>query len=233
VMEYSPFKTISYEVVGTLSRSAKCAGILLRCYIFKRTVWCISIIKENKMKKLLSLALCLLSFNSFALGGYESLTEQQQNVLKSIVKQLGITDKDNSIKFNIYNASTFAFDGDWSSYWTGLKELSSSKYQDGKEKGVIEIAFNNVEQGTIFLTYVYKPETKQIILFHKQIRHTGKKFLLEEFKKRKSDKETYEVRHEGSNYAMLQTKGKVDYELFHVKGDTGSLVYKGQLTIDL
>ena len=185
------------------------------------------------MKKIISLALCLLSFNSFALGGYESFTDKDKRLLKSIVKQLGITDSDNSLKKKIYDTTNYAFEGKWSAYWTGLTELSLSKYQDGKEKGVIEIAVNNVEQGTIFLTYIYKPEAKQIIVFQKQIRHTSKKFLLETYEERKSDKETYEVQHEGDTYGMLQKKGKVNYEFFHIKGNTGSLVYQSQSTIDL
>ncbi|MFT5594623.1 MAG: hypothetical protein ACI8SR_003014 [Oceanicoccus sp.] len=95
--------------------------------------------------------------------------------MKSIVKQLGVTDTDNSIKMKIYNTSSFAFKGTWGSYWTGLTELSSSKFNDNNEKGVIEIAINNSESGTFFLTYFYKPEVKQIMLFTKQIRHTSKK----------------------------------------------------------
>jgi len=185
------------------------------------------------MKKLLSLALCLLSFNSFALGGYESLRDKEKKVLKSIVKQLGIKDSDNSIKKKIYDTSEFAFKGTWGSYWTGLSELSSSKFKDGNEKGIIEIALNNSESGTMFLTYIYKPGVKQIMLFSKQIRHQSKKVILDEFEKRKADKEKYELRHEGSNYAMLQEKGSVSYQFFHVVGDSGSLVYQTQRVIDL
>jgi hypothetical protein len=36
VMEYNPFKSKIYDVGGTLSKPAKCAGILLRCYISGR-----------------------------------------------------------------------------------------------------------------------------------------------------------------------------------------------------
>ena len=185
------------------------------------------------MKKLLSLALCLISFNSLALGGFESLKDTEKKILKSIVKQLGITDTDNSIKQKIYNTSDHAFEGNWGSYWTNLTELSSSKFKDGNEKGVIELALNNSETGTYFLTYIYKPEVKQIMLLSKQIRHGTKKTLLSEFEQRKAKKEKYKLSHEGSNYAMLQKKGKVNYEFYHVSGDTGSLVYQSQSVIDL
>lgn len=33
VMEYDPLKSMSYDRMGLLSRSTKCAGTLLRCYI--------------------------------------------------------------------------------------------------------------------------------------------------------------------------------------------------------
>jgi hypothetical protein len=32
-MEYFPFKSMAYDAAGTLSKPAKCAGILLRCYV--------------------------------------------------------------------------------------------------------------------------------------------------------------------------------------------------------
>ena len=185
------------------------------------------------MKKYIPLLLCAISFHTMALGGFESLTETQQNVTKSIVNQLGVDDPDNTIKKEIYDTSSWAFDGQWGSYWTGLNELASSKYKDGKEKSVIEISLNNAKSGTIFLTYVYKPEARQIVIFQKQIRHGSKKLLLDEFAKRKADKEKYELRHEEDNYGLLQETGKVEFEFYHVSGDTGSLVYSNQRIINL
>lgn len=187
------------------------------------------------MKKLLFLVLLLLSFNASALGGFESLSGSEKKLLKLIVERLGIEDKDNSIKQKIYDKSSFAFDGNWSSYWVGLNELSLSNYKDGKEKGFIELGINNPDNGTIFLTYLYKPEVKQIILNSKQIRYGTKKMLLDVFEERKSDKEKYVVKHESGNYALLQEKGQVSFEYYHVgaSADIGSLVYHGQVVIDI
>ena len=50
------------------------------------------------MKKYIPLLLCAISFHTMALGGFESLTETQQNVTKSIVNQLGVDDPDNTFK---------------------------------------------------------------------------------------------------------------------------------------
>lgn len=186
------------------------------------------------MKKLMpALFLLIFSGNAFSLSIYDSLSDSQKSVLKTIVAQLGIKDDDNSIKEKLYNESSFIFDQRWSSYWTGLNELARSNYQDGREKGFVEIALNNSEHGTIFLTYIYKPETNQIILVSRQIRHGSNSLVLEEFNKRKADTDSYVLRHESGNYALLQKKGKVSFEFFHVSGNTGSLVYQSQTAIDL
>ena len=187
------------------------------------------------MKKLLFLIVLSLSFNVYALGGYESLSENEQKLLKSIVERLGVKDKDNSVKKKLYDTSLFAFDGNWSSYWVGLTELSLSKYKDGAESGFVELGINNSENGTVFLTYLYKPEVKQIILTSKQIRYGAKKTILDVYEERKSDKEKYVVKHESDNYALLQEKGQVSFEYYHVgaSGDTASLVYQSQNVIDI
>lgn len=186
------------------------------------------------MKKLLPFLLLLaFSSNAFALNLYDSLSEPQKSVLTTIVTQLGIKDDDNSIKEKLYNESSFIFEEGWSSYWTGLNELARSNYKDGKEKGFIELALNNSKHGTVFLTYIHKPEAKQIILVARQIRHGSSSLVLEEFGKRKADTDKYELRHESGNYALLQQKGKVSFEFFHVSGNTASVVYQSQVAIDL
>src|SRR5690606_12760120 len=146
------------------------------------------------MKKLLPFLLLLaFSSNAFALNLYDSLSEPQKSVLTTIVTQLGIKDDDNSIKEKLYNESSFIFEERWSSYWTGLNELARSNYKDGKEKGFIELALNNSKHGTVFLTYIHKPEAKQIILVARQIRHGSSSLVLEEFGKRKADTDKYEL----------------------------------------
>ncbi|MEG3753104.1 hypothetical protein [Psychromonas arctica] len=185
------------------------------------------------MKVFAATIMCLFSFNSFALGVYDSLGEPQKTLLKSIVSQLGLVDKNNSIKTKIYNTSSFAFDGGWNSKWFGLNDLSGSKYEDDTEKGFIEVSINHADQGTIFITYLYKPETKQIIVFTKQVRHGPKNLTLEIFEENKSDKDSYVLTHEGPNYALLQLKGFVSYQFYNIQNETGSLVYTRQNKIDL
>ncbi|WP_462158279.1 hypothetical protein [Pseudoalteromonas sp. GB56] len=184
------------------------------------------------MKKALLLALCIFNFQALALGGFDSLSSSEQQFINSVMDELGLKDSDSSAKMKVYDSISYVFEGSWDSYWLGLNELSASKYKDGLEKGLIEMSINNSNHGTIFLTFVYKPETKQIIIFNKQIRHGSKKTLLNEFEKRKAD-DKYKKQHEKDNYALLQEQGQVDFEYFHVTGDTGSLVYSSQLYIDL
>ncbi|MGF1818026.1 hypothetical protein, partial [Vibrio splendidus] len=145
----------------------------------------------------------------------------------------GIPDKDNKVKEKIYNSIDYAFNSKWSSYWLGLKDLSASKYNDGKEKGYMDLSFNNADEGTLYFTFVYKPEVKQIILSSKQVRHATKKIALEIYEERKANTEEYEVKHESDNYALLQKKDKVSFEYYHVGSKTASLVYSGQEIINL
>jgi len=185
------------------------------------------------MRILVLIVAAIFSFNSYALGGYDSLTKSQQSVVKKIVEQLGINDTDNSVKYKVYEKIDYAFKGDWNTYWYGLTDLSASKYKDGKEKGFIEYAINNSEAGTLFLTFIHRPEVDQIIVMRKQVRYGEKTTILDAFEEKKADTENYKVTHEKDNYALLQKKGRVDFEYFHVGKSTASLIYADMSTIDL
>jgi len=169
----------------------------------------------------------------FALGGFSSLSTPEQKTINIIVKQLGISNPSNEVKYKIYKSISFAFNSSWSNYWLGLNELSASKYEKGKEKGLIDYVFNNKDNGTLFFTFVYKPEVNQVVVFKRQIRHGEKSVILDLFEKRKSDTEVFEIRHDKDNYAMLQKKGIVSYQLYHVGASTASLTYYSQSIIDL
>ena len=184
------------------------------------------------MKKALSLILIILSFNTYALGGYDSLTDTEKKLLTKIVNKLGIK-ADNDTKYKIYKANSYAFEGLWDAKMFNLNDLASSKLKDGQEKGFYEVAFNHKEQGTLFLTYIYKPEVKQIIVLNKQVRYGDKSLILEEFEKRKANEDKFSVTHEANNYGLLQVKGKVSYEFFHVGATAASLVYSSQTIIDI
>ena len=181
----------------------------------------------------ITLIFFIFSFNGFALGGYGALPEVTQKALKSIVNQLGIIDNNNKIKEKIYDANSWIFEGEFGWYWIGLNDLSSSNYKDGKEKGYIELGINNGEYGTVFVTYMYKKEAKQIIITTRQIRYGSKNIVLEEYSKRKNSSEEYEVRHENDKFALVQEAGKVNFAYFHVSGDTGSVSYVSQRAIDI
>ncbi|WP_436323027.1 hypothetical protein ACSEYT_01905 [Vibrio cidicii] len=185
------------------------------------------------MKYCIALVLMIFSFNSYSLGGYGSLTDVQQKTLESIVKQLGISDNDNKVKEKIYNRIDYVFKSQWNSYWIGLNELSASKYTDGLDKGYVDISFNSANEGTLYFTFVYKPEAKQIILSSKQVRHTTRQRALEVYEERKAKTEEYKLVYESDNYALLQEKGKVSFEYYHVDSNTASLVYSMQHSIDL
>jgi hypothetical protein len=184
------------------------------------------------MKNLLTIILITFSFNIYALGGYDSLADVEKSLLTDIVNNLDIN-ADNKFKYKLYKAHSFAFEGVWGSKAFRLNELAASKLKDGQEKGVYEVAFNHKDQGTVFLTYIYKPEVKQIIVLSKQVRYGDKSFILGLFEDRKMESEKYRVAHESDNYGLLQEKGKVSYEFFHVGATAASLVYSTQAVIDL
>ncbi|PWI32051.1 hypothetical protein DI392_17895 [Vibrio albus] len=185
------------------------------------------------MRKIITFLLVVFSCNALALGGYESLSDTQKKVIGKVTDQLGIKDTDNAVKKKIFDSIEFAFNSDWNSYWLGLNELSASKYKDEQEKGFVELSFSTSKEGTLFFTFIYKPEVNQIILSKKQVRYSSKSVVLGTFEERKADKEHYKIIYEKDNYALLQTKGKVDYEYYHVGTDAGLVVYEMQSTIDL
>ena len=183
------------------------------------------------MTKFILIIFSFVSFNSYALGGYNSLSESHKKVTKQIVATLGI-EADKSTKYKIYDDISYMFNSDWHSMKFGLDELSSSKFKGENSKGIVELAFNSKDQGTVFLTYIYKPEIKQILVLKKQVRYGQKDKLIAEFERRKKEQDQYIVLHETDSYALLQQKGKVSYEFFHIGNSTASLVYSSQNVID-
>lgn len=184
------------------------------------------------MKKIIVIILTLVSFNSYSLGGYGSLSEPQKTVTTQIVSSLGLEDDEN-IKYKIYNDMSGVFKSGWNSIRFKLDDLKSSKFKGEYSKGVVEIAFNSKDQGTMFYTYVYKPEVKQIFVFKKQVRYGSKANFIAEFEKRKNKEGEYTVSHESDTYGLLQEKGTVDYEFFHIGNGAASLVYSSQRIINI
>ena len=173
-----------------------------------------------------------INTNAIALGGFSSLSSAQQKIVNGIVSQLGIKSPDDKIKMRIYDEISYAFESNWNSYWLGLNELEASKYKEEKEKGVVEYVFNNESNGTLFFTFVYKPDVDQVIIFKRQIRHAGKSTILKLYEERKDDKK-FKVIHETDSYGMLQEKGKVRYQVYHVGTATSSLVYYQQAVVNV
>ena len=189
------------------------------------------------VKVFLSSAFLLVLFTSqsFALGGYNSLDDPEKKLLNSIQEVLGFSDdKNHSVKYKIYNNIKFGFESNWNSYWLGPAHLGSSKLKKHDSSGQMELIINNKENGTLFDTFIYNEKTKQITIISRQVRYSSREEIVGAFENRKKDTKKYEIKHETDDYGMLQEKGYISYELFHISGSSiaGGLVYIGMTMID-
>ncbi len=184
--------------------------------------------------RLLFLILSLtFTANTYALGGFDSLGESEKKILSQIEEQLGFKDPSNKIKSDIYNAISYVFESQWNSYWFGLTDLSKSKLTTDKNNGFYELTVNNKNNGTIFATFIYKPEVKQITIITRQVRHSTRKPVLERYQELKNNEAENKLIHETDNYALVRKKDYVDFSYFHLNSDTASVVYLDMRVIDV
>lgn len=166
-------------------------------------------------------------------GGFESYDSGARSLLNTIVNQLGIQDSDNSIKVKVYEKINTALEGHWYSYWIGMNDLASSQYQDGEEKGFIQVLLPTNESGIWILTLAKTPGVPQIILSMAQVRHGSQDAALSVYNERKNDSENYVVNNESDNFAFIQEKGQVAFSMLNIGTGTASVVYVTQFAIDL
>ncbi|MFT5760158.1 MAG: hypothetical protein ACI9LM_004942 [Alteromonadaceae bacterium] len=183
------------------------------------------------MKNLLLAVTLLLSTNVFAIDAYSTESENVKKVIKLVIKSLKAPDSIETEK-KIHKAIKHAFTSDWNSYWLGYNDLSSSKIKN-PEVSFIEYLVNTEEHGTYFFSFLYDKKSNQILINNKQIRYGTKDTALELFTKNKDNTEKYEIRHEKDTFAMLQVKGKVDYEAFNIGSTSASVIYFSQTIIDM
>ncbi len=168
---------------------------------------------------------------AFALGGFDSFSEPTRNILSTIVKELEVSDQDNSVKEKIYNRLDYIFSADYYAYWLGNNDLSNSKY-DGKG-GFIQYMVPTKESGVYLVNFSKRPDVNQIIITTSQIRHGSQKGALEVYEKNKEDSDSYKLLKETDSYAMFQKTGQVSFEIFNVGTGTGSVIYTSQTYVDL
>lgn len=183
------------------------------------------------MRKFLLFILVFYSGYAFSLGGFGTYSEATQNVLKTVVTELDIVDRDNSIKEEIYNSIDYVFSDDYYSYWLGYNDLSASRY-DGK-KGFVQFMVPTNNNGIYLVTFAKRSDVDQIIITTSQIRHGSKEGALQVYEDNKADSEGYKLLVENDSFAMFQESGKVSFDIIDVDGRTGSAVYTQQTYVDL
>jgi len=189
-----------------------------------------------KFYKLLALLL-VVSFSQASLaqsfGGFDSYGEGTKSLLTTVVKQLGVSDPDNSVKVKVFDTIDVALEGNWYSYWVGMNDLASSKYQDGAEKGFVQVMLPTNDSGIWILTFNKAKDIPEIIVSMAQIRHGSQDGALSVYNEKKNDTENYEVKNESDKFAFIQEKGKVAFSILNVGTGTGSVVYFNQFAVDL
>lgn len=189
------------------------------------------------MKFYVLILLMLMMFsgtsNAQSFGGFGSYGSGTQSLLTTIVNQLGIQDSDNSVKVKVYEVINAALNGNWYSYWVGMNDLASSKYQDGAEKGFVQVLLPTNDSGIWILTFVKTKDIPQIVVSIAQIRHGSQDGALSVYSRKKGDSEKYEVKNENDNFAFIQEKGKVAFTMLNVGSGTGSVTYFSQFIVDI
>ncbi|MGC8121221.1 hypothetical protein [Marinobacter sp. VGCF2001] len=166
-------------------------------------------------------------------GGFESYGSGTKSLLNTIVDQLGINDPDNSVKMKVFDTIDVALESNWYSYWVGMNDLASSQYENGAEKGFLQVLLPTTESGIWILTFNKARDVPQIIISMAQIRHGSQDGALSVYNEKKNDSQNYEVKNEADTYAFIQEKGKVAFTLLNVGTGTGSVVYFNQFSVDL
>lgn len=189
------------------------------------------------MKFYKSLVLLVVVFSQAAFaqgfGGFESYGEGTKSLLNTIVNQLGITDPDNQVKVKVYDTIDVALNGHWYSYWVGMNDLASSQYQNGAEKGFVQIMLPTSDSGIWILTFNKAKDIPQIIVSMAQIRHGSQDGAMSVYNEKKNDPDNYEIKNESDTFAFIQERGKVAFSILNVGSGTGSVVYLNQFSIDL
>ncbi|MGX5914834.1 hypothetical protein ACR0ST_08905 [Aliidiomarina sp. Khilg15.8] len=179
------------------------------------------------------LFLALSPIANAQMGGFNSLSEPRQKILERIVHYLGIEDSSNDVKMKVYDRIDYLFTSEqWNSYLNHLNELSASNYKENLGKGYVTFSFNTSDSGLHFLTFLYKPEAKQIFLETKQVRYGKRDVALEVYNKTKADEDFVAV-HDTDTHALLKEDGYLAYQYYNVDSDHGTVVYRRFTVIDI
>lgn len=186
------------------------------------------------MKKIISsliLAASVLFTNHlFALDDSSTISSDAKKILSSLKKEFKLGKLSPATQKLITDQFSFALKGNWYSYWLGNEDLKSSRFKTSKIRVYDLIIVNDNRVNNISFTYFNR--ANQIFYVRKQYVAGSSDNVLELFKEHKAEEDT-EIKRETDTFAFTQTKGYIDFDIFHIKSSSGLAAYIDAGVIDI
>lgn len=190
-------------------------------------------LKAVKMHLLVVAALTLIGFSGAAgaLDEASTITENGTKIVAMIEKEFSLQLSSKN-KRQIYDQFSFALTAGWWTYWLGNSDFSMASDQVKNSKNrVMDFLFVSGER-VFNLTLHHFPEARQIIYYRKEIRVGSSTIALETFNKEKLKAENV-IQKETDQYAVLQRKGFVDFDVFMLSPPNAVATYWDGGVLDL
>ena len=174
-----------------------------------------------------------LGFHNLAIALDESSTisEDGKRLISQIEKEFSLQLSPKSQK-KIYDVFSFALTSGWYSYWLGSNDFSAaSKQVKTSENRLMDFLLVSGERVFNF-TFHYFPRAKQIVFYRKDIRIGSSDLGLKTFNEAKTESDTI-TKKETDQYAVLQRKGYIDFDIFMIRPPNAVAVYWDGGVIDL
>ncbi|MHA2936866.1 hypothetical protein ACXJY6_01065 [Vibrio sp. RC27] len=182
------------------------------------------------MKKLILLICIAMSFNAMAISESATISSDKQQVLDTIIKELGLVGLTKSSKDKLYSTFKHSLNKDWYANWHTNSTLASSKFKDSKTR-IFDL--NVVDENRLYIiTYTYFSEKNQLHITQREIIDGSSRDVIDNYNKYKEN-EKFEINAEIDSYAFFQKTGYSEYLVSHVKSPNGMSAYIEYKVIDL
>lgn len=189
--------------------------------------------KALKIHLLVVAALAIIGFSggAGALDEASTITEDGAKIVAMIEKEFSVQLSSKNKK-KIYDQFSFALTAGWWTYWLGNSDFSMASDQVKNSKNrVMDFLFVSGEQ-VFNLTLHHLPEARQIVYYQKEIRVGSSAIALDAFNKEKMKAENVIIK-ETDQYAVLQRKGFVDFDVFMLSPPNAVATYWSGGFLDL
>jgi hypothetical protein len=171
-----------------------------------------------------------MSFNAMAISESSTISSDKQQVLDTMIKELGLVGITKSRKDKLYSTFKYSLNKDWYANWHTNSTLTSSKIKDSSTR-IFDL--NVVDENRLYIiTYTYFTDRKQLHVTQREIIDGSSKGVIDNYNKHKEN-EKFEIKAEKDSYAFFQKTGYSEYLVSHVKSPNGMNVYIDYQIIDL